>query len=57
MILCAGKSAEHIALLQLEKSGIHVASYWAEALPKEELERKLREAVRLARARVGASKD
>ncbi len=52
MILCAGKSEEHIALLELQKSGIHVASYWTDALPKKELERKLHEAVRLARARI-----
>jgi predicted nuclease of restriction endonuclease-like (RecB) superfamily len=51
MILCAGKSEEHIALLELQKSGIHVAGYWTEALPKKELERKLHQAVRLARAR------
>lgn len=57
MILCAGKSEEHIALLQLQKSGIHVASYWTDALPKKELERKLHEAVRLARARLEAAKD
>jgi predicted nuclease of restriction endonuclease-like (RecB) superfamily len=57
MILCAGKSEEHIALLELQKSGIHVASYWTEALPKKELERKLHEAVRLARARLEAAKD
>ena len=57
MILCAGKSEEHIALLELQKSGIHVASYWTEALPKKELERKLHEAVRLARARIEAAKD
>jgi hypothetical protein len=47
----------HIALLELQKSGIHVASYWTDALPKKELERKLHEAVRLARARVDAAKD
>ena len=35
MILCAGKTEEHIALLELQKSGIHVASYWTEALPKK----------------------
>ena len=52
MILCAGKSAEHIALLELQESGIHVASYWTDVLPKKELERKLHEAVRLARARL-----
>ena len=57
MILCAGKSAEHIALLELQKSGIHVASYWTDLLPKKELERKLHEAVRLARMRLGVAKD
>jgi hypothetical protein len=57
MILCAGASEEHIALLELQKSGIHVASYWTEALPKKELEQKLHEAVRLARARLGAVQD
>jgi len=57
MILCAGKSEEHIALLELQTSGIHVASYWTEALPKKELERRLHEAVRLARARLEAAKD
>jgi predicted nuclease of restriction endonuclease-like (RecB) superfamily len=56
MILCAGKSEEHIALLELQKSGIHVASYWTDARPRKELERKLHEAVRLARARLEAGK-
>ena len=56
MILCAGKSTEHVALLELEKSGIHVASYWTELLPKKELERKLHEAVRLARSRFAMAK-
>jgi hypothetical protein len=56
MILCAGKSEEHIALLELHKSGIHVASYWTDVLPKKELERKLREAVQLARARLAAGR-
>jgi len=57
MILCAGKSTEHIAFLELQKSGIHVASYWTDLLPKRELERKLHEAVRLARARLGVAED
>ena len=57
MILCAGSSTEHIALLELQKSGIHVASYWTELLPKQELERKLHEAVRLARLRLAAKED
>ena len=52
IILCAGKDAEHVELLELEKSGIHVASYLTKVLPKKQLERKLHEAVRLARARL-----
>lgn len=56
LILCAGKRRETIELLDLEKSGIKVSSYWTEALPKAELERKLHEAVKLARAMVGAKK-
>jgi len=53
LILCAGKRHETIELLELEKSGIQVSSYWTEALPKSELERKLHEAVNLARTTVG----
>ncbi|MGO9200831.1 MAG: PDDEXK nuclease domain-containing protein [Limisphaerales bacterium] len=52
LILCAGKKHETVELLDLEKSGIRVSSYWTEVLPKAELERKLHEAVRLARARL-----
>ncbi len=54
IILCAGKRAQHVELLELEKSGIHVATYWTKVLPKQLLERKLHDAVRLARARVEA---
>ena len=52
MILCAGKNEEHIELLELARSGIHVATFWTKLLPKRVLERKLHEAVRLARARL-----
>jgi predicted nuclease of restriction endonuclease-like (RecB) superfamily len=52
LVLCAGKSEEHIELLELEKSGIHVATYWTRLLPRKALERKLHDAVRLARARL-----
>jgi len=52
MILCAGKNEEHVELLELEKSGIHVATFWTKVLPKAQLQRKLHEAVRLARARL-----
>ena len=57
IILCAGKRAQHVELLELEKSGIHVASYWTQVLPKKLLERKLHDAVRLARARLESRKD
>lgn len=52
LILCAGKKEETVRLLDMEGSGIRVASYWTEALPKAELERKLHEAVVLARQRL-----
>ena len=52
LILCAGQKRERIELLDLERSGIRVASYWTEILPKKELERKLHDAVRLARSRL-----
>ncbi len=52
LILCAGKKEETIRLLDMEGIGIHVASYWTEALPREQLQRKLHEAVALARQRL-----
>ncbi len=52
IILCAGKRQEHVELLALERDDIHVASYVTKAIPKKQLERKLHEAVRLARARL-----
>jgi predicted nuclease of restriction endonuclease-like (RecB) superfamily len=54
LILCAGKLQETVELLDLEQSGIRVSAYWTKALPKKELERKLHDAVRLARARLQA---
>ncbi len=52
MILCAGKTQEHVELLELQKSGIHLASYLTTLLPWKQLEKKLHEAVKLARRRV-----
>lgn len=52
LILCAGKRRETIELLDLERSGIQVSAYWTESLPKTEMERKLHEAVILARAQL-----
>lgn len=45
IILCAGKSAEQIELLELSRSSIHVAEYLTVLPPKEVLQRKLREAI------------
>jgi predicted nuclease of restriction endonuclease-like (RecB) superfamily len=56
LVLCADKSEEHVELLQLAKSGIRVAAYLTELPPRELLERKLHEAIRLARHRLAASK-
>ncbi len=56
LILCAGKRAEHVELLDPETSGIRVSSYWTKVLPRRELERKLHDAVRLARARLDERK-
>ena len=54
LILCAGQRRETVELLDLEKSGIRVSSYWTEELPREQLQRKLHNAVQLARARLSA---
>lgn len=55
MILCAGKNDEHVELLELASSGIHVATYWTQLLPKKQLERKLHQAVVRARQRLTLS--
>jgi predicted nuclease of restriction endonuclease-like (RecB) superfamily len=55
LILCAGKKQETVRLLDLEAAGIRIASYWAEALSREQIEHKLHEAVILARERLRAS--
>lgn len=49
LILCAGKSDEQIELLELGKSGIRVAEYLTELLPKEVLQKKFHEAIQRAR--------
>lgn len=55
LILCAGKSDEHVELLRLEQSGIRVAEYMIELPPRELLERKLHEAIRVARRRLAGN--
>ena len=52
LILCAGKSSEHVELLQLEKAGVRVAEYLTDLPPRDLLEKKLHEAIRFAREQV-----
>lgn len=52
LILCAGKSDRHIELLELDKGGIRVAAYLTELPPRGLLEKKLLEAIKVARSRM-----
>ncbi len=49
LILCSEKSSERVELLALDERGIKVSEYWTQLPDKKLLERKLHEAVRLAR--------
>jgi hypothetical protein len=55
IILCAGKKQEQIELLELDKSGIHVAEYLTVLPPKELLQAKLQEAIASTRRRLPSS--
>ncbi len=57
IILCAGKKQEQIQLLELDKSGIHVAEYLTVLPPKEVLQTKLHEAIVTARRRLQSSEE
>jgi predicted nuclease of restriction endonuclease-like (RecB) superfamily len=57
IILCAGKKQEQIELLELSKSGIHVAEYLTVLPPREALELKLHQSIALARSRIGVDPD
>ena len=52
LILCAGKSDEHIELLQLENANIKVADYLTQLPDKHLLEQKLRIAIEIAKQRL-----
>ena len=54
LILCSEKSDERIELLELDQKSIRVAEYLTELPPRDVLERKLREAIETARARLEA---
>ena len=51
IILCAGKKHEQIELLELDKSGIHVAEYLTVLPPREVLQAKLHQSIENARQR------
>ena len=51
LILCAGKKQERIELLELDRSGIHVAEYLTALPPKKVLQEKLHKAIEQARYR------
>jgi predicted nuclease of restriction endonuclease-like (RecB) superfamily len=48
LILCSEKKHEHIELLELNKSGIHVSQYLTELPPKKVLEDKLHNLIKIA---------
>jgi predicted nuclease of restriction endonuclease-like (RecB) superfamily len=52
LILCAGKSSEHVELLEVEQSGIRIAEYVLEMPPPELLRAKLHQMLRRAEERL-----
>ncbi|MCP4696905.1 MAG: DUF1016 domain-containing protein [Gammaproteobacteria bacterium] len=54
IILCAGKEQEEVELLEMGRSGIHVAQYLTELPPPEVLTQQLHRAIAAARARLEA---
>lgn len=52
IILCTGKKREQIELLELDKSGIHVAEYLTTLPPRELLAKRLQQATAKARLQV-----
>lgn len=52
IILCAGKNTEQIELLELDAAGIHVAEYLTVLPPREVLQRRMQDAVIIARKRM-----
>jgi predicted nuclease of restriction endonuclease-like (RecB) superfamily len=53
LILCAEKSDERVEVFELESRGIRIAEYLTELPPRDLLQRKLHDAVLLARERIG----
>jgi predicted nuclease of restriction endonuclease-like (RecB) superfamily len=57
LILCAGKSEEHVELLQLPQSNIRVADYLTLLPPRETLQAKLHQSIELARQKLQRDAD
>ena len=57
IILCTGKKQEHIELLELDKSGIHVAEYLTVLPSREALQAKLHQSIEKARQRLLHERD
>lgn len=57
IILCTGKKQEQIELLELDKSGIHVAEYLTVLPPRETLQARLHESIAKARQRLLAREE
>jgi predicted nuclease of restriction endonuclease-like (RecB) superfamily len=57
IILCTGKKQEQIELLELDKSGIHVAEYLTVLPPRETLQAKLHQSITNARRRLLSDKE
>lgn len=55
LILCAGRNEETIRLLGLDSGEVRVASYLDRVLPQQQLEKRLHDALRLAKARAARS--
>ena len=51
IILCGGKDAELVELMDLEPDGIHIAEYWLKLPPKTVLQAKLHKAMEQAKRR------
>lgn len=52
IILCSGKDADVVELMDLEPNNIHIAEYWLQLPPKEILQAKLHKALIEAKARI-----
>lgn len=52
IILCGGKDADVVELMDLEPNNIHIAEYWLKLPPREVLQAKLHKAMIEARARL-----